>query len=1781
MTKSVLLFLACILCTYCLAQDHTSEASVQVMAPPIKDMNLLSTWSAGNTPFNDIWGYLDSQGKEYAIMGSRSHYYFVDISNPTNPQMVDGFAGGNTTIWRDMKTYGQWAYGVCDSCNEGLSIFRLGDSPASNGVEFLRQDKSYFTAAHNIFVDEPNGRLYIIGSNTQAGGVIILDIKTNPEFPILLSATNLLGGYMHDLYVRNNIGYANSANNGLYVYDFSNPTNIQTLGSMTSYPQQGYNHASWLNPAGDVLIMADETSNTSVKAVDVSDLSDIEVTSLFRSELLAPTATGSIAHNPFVRDNYAIISYYHDGVQIFDISDPANVVQTAWYDTFLNNTNYNGSPGCWGVYPYLPSGNIIASDGAGGLFVLEPTEIEFDPMPVVTMPFAFYDELPACIAEGTPVQLSITTDAHTIQWYKDGAEIGFVSSVTVTSEGTYTAKVFKGPHSLTLEPIIISYGIPPNVALNVPSEISICEDDEAEISVAEGADSYEWFLDGNAFESATNRITTNQAGSYTVVVTGDGCTATSEGVQLEVDSYPETGLNFVGVKTLCGEESILLESLSEADSYQWYYDDSPIEDATSVALNATQAGIYYVELSNGNCVLNSLASEIIYNDIPNADLNATGEMIVCEGQPFVLEAQTDADNYDWFQDGTLVQSGTGNEFAVSSSGIYELTVTSANCQSTSEAVSFVFEAQPISSISSNSAASICEGEVNTLVSNNTAVNYQWFVNGQPIPNANQSTYNASAEGEYTLMLSNDNCSSISDPFLVELTSAPEVSLLVPMEIIICEGETTSLSMSEGAAFYNWTLNGSGFEVDERSVTVTEGGTFTGTAANGNCDAEPFEVTVTVQNFPNVEIFNAGPSNILCPGEEINLVTNTDAADYIWLRDGEVVVTNNSNLYTTEPGTYTLQNTNNQCINTSEPIIITAGEVPIANLSTPPNEVRCEGESYTFTVEAGYENYQWSLDGTPINEVSNNLTINTSGNYAVVVTSADGCSTTSQTSTIAFNALPNAQLDAASNQRICAGEQVNLIAPTDADIYTWTLNGNEIASTKSINAEASGTYQLQVQTNGCSSTSQEINITVEDTPVINFDFETIINLCAGESYNTMLDLSFDSYRWYQDGDLFSTNMNVELDEKGVYYLEASSNTCVGTSMNIEVTVQPLPDVSLNQIGDIDICDGETSTLTIAAQADSYTWYQNGDLLSETTNELTISETGDYYAEVVLNGCTVISSTVNLSVNITPLSEIDGLAERELCNGSSEELLCTIIADDYTWFLDDVQISQSINPVLSVSEPGVYTVMTSLGDCTTLSDAVVLTQTNLPNIDNLYDDITRCPAEEINVAAPAGFDQYAWIKDGQLLTVTENELTITEAGIYQLEIQQGTCSTVSNTFVVSYINGPSFEDFPTEIAVCAGEIANIIAPPNMDSYLWIKDGNVVPSTGDMFMTTEVGMYQVEVRVNGCVTLSPVVTITQNVSPTASISFPAEMIVCEGDSLTLFANVSEDVESISWFMDGVFVVADTTSLTVFESGTYTIEATNGTCTTLSEVVNPIIYELPIVTTATTEENICPGEMATLNFGFSGNGNYAFILYLDGTSVPFSSISPLLVGEPGIYTLEVIDFDSGCSSSSDAVVVNVFEVTTPIIDANENILTSSAASSYQWYIDGALIGDATGITYEATESGAYQVETTDMNGCISISEESVVIISAVQSIPSLAAFALYPNPVAELLSISLQTDAKLDLQMNIYNQLGQSLWSQQFSQQGAQTLEVPVEIFSAGVYMLTIRDKKGGLQTIRFVKN
>ena len=339
------------------------------------DESLQGTWLFDNT-YNEIWGVAVND-KEYAVIGSTVGTHFIDITDPANPWeafFLEGAATGGQIIHRDYHDYGCHLYIACgENTNSSTSTLQIVDlSSLPNSLDVVYDSGDLFTTSHNIFIDSATARLYCLAVNGGPQGfdpMRIYDIS-NPADPVFVGGYNQFGGnyigHVHDVYADDNIAYLNCGNDGFYVVDFTDASNPVTLGSMTQYPMSGYNHSGWMAADGIHYYMADENHGMDLKVVDISDPTDLEVSTLFNAD----GGSSSITHNQIVACDYLYTSYYYDGLQIFDVSDPLNPVRVKYYHT-SDEPNTESFKGAWGIYPFLPSGNILVSDMQNGLFIFE------------------------------------------------------------------------------------------------------------------------------------------------------------------------------------------------------------------------------------------------------------------------------------------------------------------------------------------------------------------------------------------------------------------------------------------------------------------------------------------------------------------------------------------------------------------------------------------------------------------------------------------------------------------------------------------------------------------------------------------------------------------------------------------------------------------------------------------------------------------------------------------------------------------------------------------------------------------------------------------------------------------------------------------------------------------------------------------------------------------------------------------------------------------------------------------------------------------------------------------------------------------------------------------------------------------------------------------------------------------------------------------------------------------------------------------------------------------
>lgn len=374
----------------------------------------LSSFTGSPLSASNLWGYVDlDDNREYAIIGLRNGTGVVDVTDPANPVIV-GHIAGVSSQWREVKVYQFWnasairwdayAYVTTEGSGGGIQIIDLSQLPASvslattwTGISTSHTDLiSNIDFSTNVG-NNPNFPpiLYISGSNK--GGLRFVSLA-NPT-----SLTEIgfwTGTYSHDTYAhvftdaRANqcapghnpceVVFSFAGTPGLKIIDVTDKSAPVTLSTLT-YAQLGYTHSGWISSDGNYIFLHDELDeqnfglNSTIRTIDITNLTAPTVSNIYAGATLA------IDHNGYTIGDKFYFSNYTRGIGILDVTDPNAPVQVSYFDTYPanNGATFNGA---WGVYPFLPSGNILISDIQRGLIVVREQSAVPTPTPTNTSP---------------------------------------------------------------------------------------------------------------------------------------------------------------------------------------------------------------------------------------------------------------------------------------------------------------------------------------------------------------------------------------------------------------------------------------------------------------------------------------------------------------------------------------------------------------------------------------------------------------------------------------------------------------------------------------------------------------------------------------------------------------------------------------------------------------------------------------------------------------------------------------------------------------------------------------------------------------------------------------------------------------------------------------------------------------------------------------------------------------------------------------------------------------------------------------------------------------------------------------------------------------------------------------------------------------------------------------------------------------------------------------------------------------------------------------------------
>lgn len=340
-----------------------------------------------------VWGYSAPDGTELAIIGMQTGTSFVDVTVPSGAHET-AFIPGNNSPWREIRTWSHYAYIVTEgrpAVENGPSGVQIVDLADPAHPQLVGSYNETFTTAHSLGIYD--GYLYINGSKLNGGsaGMRILSLA-DPLHPH--DVGSYATRYVHDGYVRGDIGYLCNIGLGLVVADLRNKARPMERRFL-QYPG-AFTHNAWTSRDGTVLYTTDETIGGHLRVWDVFDPADPVQIGEWSAH---PEAS---IHNVVVQGDSAYVSYYTEGVVVLDLArlDQPRVVASV--DTYPGLSG--GYFGCWGVYPCARTGRVYASDIQSGLFVIQ---LEAPPLtPVTLQSFDAVD-----VEDGVALRWSLQRDA--------------------------------------------------------------------------------------------------------------------------------------------------------------------------------------------------------------------------------------------------------------------------------------------------------------------------------------------------------------------------------------------------------------------------------------------------------------------------------------------------------------------------------------------------------------------------------------------------------------------------------------------------------------------------------------------------------------------------------------------------------------------------------------------------------------------------------------------------------------------------------------------------------------------------------------------------------------------------------------------------------------------------------------------------------------------------------------------------------------------------------------------------------------------------------------------------------------------------------------------------------------------------------------------------------------------------------------------------------------------------------------------------------------------------
>lgn len=1262
--------------------------------------------------------------------------------------------------------------------------------------------------------------------------------------------------------------------------------------------------------------------------------------------------------------------------------------------------------------------------------------------------------------ESTELIASVTgasVTSTTFSWYDpSGLPIGEEANVIVNQEGEYKVEATTGGCKGKTNKTIKRVTNVPATNLDGDTVMTMCAGESKEILAED--DKLSYFVwrkaDGEYIDKTKGAIKLKEGGYYTVTgYTKDGCVSDTVTFHMIVKDNPL--LTFPIYYPCAGDTVTLKAEYNEDVNFRWL-NPNDIADKNNPEIKITEGGEYSGMVNDPKTACSTINTiEITFPEYPVITL--PDSIYICEGSGAEISAEVsygEKESFKWLDSDGKTISAKNKNLVVSQVGEYTFHAENEHGCASEKSVIVSSKKKPRFSFSQHPQFLCNQTDTVTLTATSEEARaYTWSKDNKV--KSEENTLRVNESGSYRLSVTGTNGCVTDTTFTVASKSQAQISSEVDT---ICEGASGKIHLSSDIPCdYVWPDGSTG---DEFEVSETDIYAVTATDQINHCSQS---ISVKVELKPKAKFSVSQNELILCEGDSAvifhstlwskyknwnsAMISSYNSTEYhIGEEGGDLTTT--EEFIIREEGVYDIVGISNLgCASDTAHITVTEKKKPSISWDVP--DTICYGDTLEITpTVSGAEplRYEWNNYS-----YDKSISVTQAGKYSLTVTDANQC----QTKVEKEIEIDKPDAEIIGEKEFCSDSVLILTVKGDAEHYFW--NGSTESQTSFPVSESGIVTVKAVSKAGCGIILSHEAIKREKPTIIT---DSIAYFCENSSTEIMARMDTEGSKYIWDGNEENNQATLSVDKEGKHTVVGYDKwNCPSEPFTVQSKMTKTPIVKIE--GKNFVCeDGDPVSLTakVENKYDHNEW-NNG----EQTDSITTNKGGRFIVTAHVGRC--VSKPDTFDVEFIHKPEIAIAGEPQFCTDSTLTLTAEGNAVAYFWNdseenkkqhtltqsesvtltgIDDHKCSASITkeiirrerPVIQMDSV-IYYCENSFIDLKAEMDSTpsrFIWNGSEESTSNIYKadhestytvkgyDHWNCPNEEVKaqvrmtqvpIVEIKGKDYVCQNGEPTPLTVqvegqhdrlvwntqeTEDTILSHKGGQYTVTAFIGICASSPDTFDVEYKKIPELSvKEGDKVEFCDSLSVTLHAEsPTAEKFNWVP-GDVSSNTIEV---DSMGIFTVYAEDPfGCVNHTEVQTIAV---PGPKMRIIGDSSLCELGT-TIITLDCPDCVSSTWSTGET-----SESITIYESGTYTVKGTDKRGCPNSAAHHLRINQAPTLTIEGNRE-ITGNDTTTLTAVATGEAPFRY--YWTPTKEMSASITirPDDFDQQGNYSVIVYD-KNGC---------------------------------------------------------------------------------------------------------------------------------------------------------------------------